>query len=104
MWRPKESTTASAQQPPLKNTLVFQVKRQREVHRDRRRKVGTPVIGVVGYTSAGKSTLVSKLSRTHLVSRDRFFTTILHKSADTIADVPTACNLAPLLIQRDPDD
>lgn len=50
---------------------AVQVKKQREMHRDRRKKVGTPVIGVVGYTSAGKSTLVSNLSRTHLESRDR---------------------------------
>ena len=41
------------------------------MHRDRRKKIGTPVVGVVGYTSAGKSTLVSNLSRTHLESRDR---------------------------------
>lgn len=55
----------------VSSKLLQQVKKQREVHRGRRRKMGTPVVGVVGYTSAGKSTLVSALSRTELQTGER---------------------------------
>ncbi|MFS0577408.1 GTPase HflX [Sporosarcina sp. 179-K 3D1 HS] len=38
-----------------------QVKDQRETQRKQRKKSGTPVVSIVGYTNAGKSTLMNKL-------------------------------------------
>ena len=37
-----------------------------------RRKAGRPIVGVVGYTSAGKSSLVAALSGKHLEAKERY--------------------------------
>jgi GTP-binding protein HflX len=53
-----------------------QVKRTRALHRDRRRRAPWPVIALVGYTNAGKSTLFNKLTRATVLAEDLLFATL----------------------------
>jgi len=53
-----------------------QVKRTRELHRAARRRVPYPVIALVGYTNAGKSTLFNRLTRADVVAEDMLFATL----------------------------
>ena len=53
-----------------------QVKRTRELHRKNRREVPFPVIALVGYTNAGKSTLFNKLTGANVLSMDKLFATL----------------------------
>ncbi len=52
------------------------VKRTRELHRAARRRVPYPVVALVGYTNAGKSTLFNALTRAGVVARDQLFATL----------------------------
>jgi GTP-binding protein HflX len=49
--------------------------------RTRRNKRGIPVISIVGYTNAGKSTLLNALTKSSVTSEDRLFATLDTKSA-----------------------
>jgi GTP-binding protein HflX len=53
-----------------------QVKRTRTLHRDRRRRAPWPVIALVGYTNAGKSTLFNTLTRATVLAEDLLFATL----------------------------
>ncbi len=50
--------------------------RQREQRRSRRRSSGVPVVAIVGYTNAGKSTLLNALTRSEVVAEDKLFATL----------------------------
>src|SRR3954470_22091401 len=52
------------------------VKRTRSLHREARRRVPYPVIALVGYTNAGKSTLFHSLTRSEVPAEDRLFATL----------------------------
>ncbi len=52
------------------------VRRHREVYRSRRRKEGVPLVALVGYTNAGKSTLFNTLSQAGVTAEDRLFSTL----------------------------
>jgi GTP-binding protein HflX len=52
------------------------VKRTRELHRKDRRRVPYPVIALVGYTNAGKSTLFNRLTRASVKAEDLLFATL----------------------------
>ncbi len=50
--------------------------RHREVTRSKREKEGLPVVAIVGYTNAGKSTLLNKISGSDVLSEDKLFATL----------------------------
>jgi GTP-binding protein HflX len=52
------------------------VKRTRGLHRRARQRVPYPVIALVGYTNAGKSTLFNRLTGSRVGARDQLFATL----------------------------
>jgi len=53
-----------------------QVKRTRALHRGRRQRAPWPVIALVGYTNAGKSTLFNMMTGDEVVAEDMLFATL----------------------------
>ena len=53
-----------------------QVRRTRGLHRSARRRVPFPVVALVGYTNAGKSTLFNALTGAGVTARDQLFATL----------------------------
>ena len=53
-----------------------QVRRTRGLHRFARRRVPFPVVALVGYTNAGKSTLFNALTGAEVAARDQLFATL----------------------------
>ncbi|MBX2830877.1 MAG: GTPase HflX [Rhodospirillales bacterium] len=53
-----------------------EVKRTRELHREARRRVPYPIVALVGYTNAGKSTLFNKLTVSEVFAEDMLFATL----------------------------
>ncbi|MBR1840543.1 MAG: GTPase HflX, partial [Alphaproteobacteria bacterium] len=52
------------------------VKKTRDIQRGARRKVPYPVVALVGYTNAGKSTLFNYLSKSNVMAADMLFATL----------------------------
>ena len=59
----------------LKEQLA-EVERRRVGWRERRRKVGTQTVAIVGYTNAGKSTLLNTLTDAGVLAEDKLFATL----------------------------
>jgi GTP-binding protein HflX len=55
---------------------IEDVRRQRAQHRRQRAKQGIPVVSLVGYTNAGKSTLMRALSGADVLVQDQLFATL----------------------------
>jgi GTP-binding protein HflX len=88
----------------IKNELE-KVKRTRSLGRQARKKVPFPVVALVGYTNAGKSTLFNRLTESEVLAKDLLFATldptmrgvklphgtkiILSDTVGFIADLPT---------------
>jgi len=84
---------------------LAQVRRTRGLHRRARERVPYPIVALVGYTNAGKSTLFNRLTRARVDARDQLFATldptmraldlpsgrrvILSDTVGFIADLPT---------------
>jgi GTP-binding protein HflX len=89
----------------LKRQLA-QVVKTRELHRASRRKVPFPIVALVGYTNAGKSTLFNRMTGAEVLAKDMLFATldptmrgvtlpsgrkgILSDTVGFISDLPTA--------------
>jgi len=55
---------------------VAKLSRQRDLRRRRRRQQGIPVLSIIGYTNAGKSTLLNALTHSEVEAADRLFMTL----------------------------
>ncbi len=58
-----------------------QIERARKQRRIKRGKMGLPIISIVGYTNAGKSTLLNTLTESRVFTEDRLFATLDPKSS-----------------------
>ena len=52
------------------------VRAHRQSYRRRRQAAEVPVIAIVGYTNAGKSTLINRLSNSGVLAEDKLFATL----------------------------
>ncbi len=57
-------------------TELVKVKRTRALHRESRRRVPYPIVALVGYTNAGKSTLFNRMTQASVLSADMLFATL----------------------------
>lgn len=55
---------------------VKKVKKQRGLQKSKRKKKGVPTISIVGYTNAGKSTLLNTLTQSKVIAEDQLFATL----------------------------
>ena len=53
-----------------------EIRKHRELYRQHRRKSGIPIVAIVGYTNAGKSTLLNALSQAGVFVEDKLFATL----------------------------
>jgi GTP-binding protein HflX len=60
----------------LLNDELGKIRRQRKERRKNRSNQGLPIISIVGYTNAGKSTLLNTLTHSHVEVKDRLFVTL----------------------------
>ena len=58
------------------NRELKDVKRHREITREQRNKNQLPVVAIVGYTNAGKSTLLNTLTGAKILAEDKLFATL----------------------------
>jgi len=55
---------------------IESVRKHRALYRKRRKETGTPIVALVGYTNAGKSTLFNTLSKASVDVENRLFSTL----------------------------
>ena len=55
---------------------IEEVRKHRELYRQQRKRTAIPVVAIVGYTNAGKSTLFNALSQANVLSEDKVFATL----------------------------
>lgn len=66
---------ATKRMDKLKSELE-EVKRQRDTQRKERGRVALPHVAIVGYTNAGKSTLLNHLTQSEVLAEDKLFATL----------------------------
>jgi GTP-binding protein HflX len=59
----------------LKRQLI-DIAKHREQYRSQRRESATPIIALVGYTNAGKSTLLNAIAHSDVIAEDQLFATL----------------------------
>ncbi len=55
---------------------IEEVRKHRMLYRQKRKQSGIPVVAIVGYTNAGKSTLLNALSQADVLVEDKLFATL----------------------------
>ena len=55
---------------------IEEIRRHRALYRRHRQKKGIPVVALIGYTNAGKSTLFNTLTQANVVVEDKLFSTL----------------------------
>lgn len=55
---------------------IEDIRKHRSLYRQRRQKTGIPVVALVGYTNAGKSTLFNALCHAEVFTEDKLFATL----------------------------
>ncbi len=55
---------------------VDRVKKQRGLQKSKRKKRGVPTVSIIGYTNAGKSTLLNTLTQSKVIAEDQLFATL----------------------------
>ena len=55
---------------------IDDMRKHRQLYRQQRKKTGIPIVALVGYTNAGKSTLLNALSRADVFVEDKLFATL----------------------------
>jgi len=55
---------------------IDDIRKHRQLYRQQRRKTGIPIVAIVGYTNAGKSTLLNALSHANVFVEDKLFATL----------------------------
>ncbi len=58
------------------NTQIEEIRKHRLLYRQKRKKSGIPIVALVGYTNAGKSTLLNTLSQAGVFVEDKLFATL----------------------------
>ncbi len=58
------------------NSELKEIKVHRELLRNQRNRKGTPVLALVGYTNAGKSTILNTLTEAGVLAEDKLFATL----------------------------
>lgn len=58
------------------NRELKEIQMHREVTRAQRNRTGIPVVAIVGYTNAGKSTLLNKMTNAEVLEEDKLFVTL----------------------------
>lgn len=55
---------------------IDKIRKHRALYRQQRKKSGIPIVALVGYTNAGKSTLMNTLSSANILAEDKLFSTL----------------------------
>lgn len=55
---------------------IDEMRQTRQLHRQHRQRLGVPVVSFIGYTNAGKSTLMNRLTEAGVLAENRLFATL----------------------------
>jgi GTP-binding protein HflX len=55
---------------------IIKIRKQRQQQKARRKRKDLPIISIVGYTNAGKSTLLNTLTQSNIIAANRLFATL----------------------------